>query len=377
MTATARQTTGSKQRLALVDGLRGVAASMVVVTHFYERVRDDLSLPGLLAWIFSHGYLGVAVFFVLSGFVITMSAGDRKLSSAFVARFALRRAVRLDPPYWFSIVLSLVLGVVAMVLFGIHRPPPTPQQIAVHLLYLQDLLGYPSISAVYWTLCLEIQFYLFVILLLWLLQAALGVYSVSGLLERSLPRIIFVILVTVSVLELNDVLNLMPHGSFVPYWFCFSLGGACYWVLKGWISSISLAVAALPVLLLGVLFQNDWCLAALGTVAVLYLAGRYDRMSSWMSGRPIQFLGRISYSLYLFHGLVGWSTMSVLLRFAPKPMGFWLALSVGLLGIIGSVTCATVLYWLIEQPSVRLSHRVKLDPARDVWRAAVRESAAV
>ena len=63
-----------------------------------------LSLPKILR----HGDLGVEVFFVLSGFVIAHQRG-RPITPAFAGRFALRRAIRLDPPYYFTILVSVAL----------------------------------------------------------------------------------------------------------------------------------------------------------------------------------------------------------------------------------------------------------------------------
>ena len=83
----------SNRRLQLVDGLRGIAASMVVLFHFWGNLPDasrDI-VPGFLHWPFEHGNLGVDVFFVLSGFVIAHSIRNAVPSASYVARFALRR----------------------------------------------------------------------------------------------------------------------------------------------------------------------------------------------------------------------------------------------------------------------------------------------
>lgn len=73
-------------RLRFVDGLRGVAAMMVVLYHFVGRTPAD--------WLVSKGYLGVSIFFVLSGFVITMAVGDER--SPWVFSDDLRHAVPCD-----------------------------------------------------------------------------------------------------------------------------------------------------------------------------------------------------------------------------------------------------------------------------------------
>jgi peptidoglycan/LPS O-acetylase OafA/YrhL len=100
-------------RLKFVDGLRGIAASIVVLCHLVYRVNAHL--------LELDGYIGVAMFFVLSGYVITMTVGDNQSSWRFLGRFAARRSLRLDPPYWASIATAIALMVLAA-RFGIERP---------------------------------------------------------------------------------------------------------------------------------------------------------------------------------------------------------------------------------------------------------------
>src|SRR5262245_56640644 len=139
------------QRLKLIDGLRAVAATLVLLYHLVHRTSAEA--------LTSRGYLGVGIFFVLSGFVITSLLSSRRMSPLFLGQFALRRMVRLDIPYWINIILVLTLIPLAA-RFGAPRQSIGLGQVVAHLFYLQDLLGYPAISTVYWTLCYEVQFYL-------------------------------------------------------------------------------------------------------------------------------------------------------------------------------------------------------------------------
>lgn len=353
-----------KPRLAFVDGLRGIAVSMVVVDHLFGRIRADLPLPSVVSWILAHGYLGVAIFFVLSGFVITMSVGGRKITPAFAGRFALRRAVRLDPPYWASIIVALGSAVIAARFFGVHKTSPSLREIGAHLVYLQDLLGYENIIAVYWTLCLEVQFYLFLIILLWTMQAAYRRGDSSEILGRTGAQGMLLSLLIISIGQLTDIWHPTPRAAFVPYWFCFTLGAMTYWVLAGWVSRSTLGLAATIVLVSGVLFSNSRCFAAVITATLLYVAGHRDKMTQWLSGTIVQFLGKISYSLYLFHAIIGWSSMSVALRYFPAPMKPWQAVSAALVGISGSIISASVVYALIEKRSVQISRLIRLEPTK-------------
>ena len=77
-------------RLALIDGLRGIAAMLVVLFHFCA-VAHLADVP-VLGWLFAHGNFGVEVFFVISGFVIAYSVRNAQHTLPFLGRFALRRS---------------------------------------------------------------------------------------------------------------------------------------------------------------------------------------------------------------------------------------------------------------------------------------------
>jgi peptidoglycan/LPS O-acetylase OafA/YrhL len=321
-------------RLLFIDGLRGIAAVMVMLFHLVNRTR---------AAALTHlGYLGVAIFFVLSGFVIAMVVGERTMSGAFLGRFALRRAIRLDIPYWASIALVLGLGIIAG-WFGVPKEGFTAPQVLAHMFYLQTILGFPEMSPNYWTLCLEIQFYLALILLTWGAQALH--------LSRTAFLSGFLALFTLSVLD-NAGLVSSPRGFMLPYWWAFALGAITYWTLQGdrkrWLMIAFVILAASSFAKHG-----EWCLTAAVTAGALLVAGQIGAMGKWLSSAPFQFMGRISYSLYLLHPLIGWSAQSLALRYFNQ----WGALIIGIAAAIGSAWLA---YRLIERPSIILSHRVQL-----------------
>ena len=147
---------------------------------------------------------------VLSGYVIAKVIGDSRITAGYLGRFAARRALRLDPPYWASIATVIALSLIAMRMgvakigfAGWRGCPATPFSL------LQDLVGVKAISSVYWTLCLELQFYVVLILLL----------------ATRWPVIALCALGAWSLLEHADITDLAPRGIFVPYWFAFAAGG--------------------------------------------------------------------------------------------------------------------------------------------------------
>jgi peptidoglycan/LPS O-acetylase OafA/YrhL len=139
-------------RLRILDGLRLVAALAVVGWHLTAAPTAGWSghpFGGLTAAT-RYGWLGVELFFLISGFVICMSGWGRS-----VGEFAASRAARLYPAYWFAVLLAAV--VVAAFL---KRDAVTWPQVAANFTMLQNPLGVRDIDPSYWTLAVELRFYL-------------------------------------------------------------------------------------------------------------------------------------------------------------------------------------------------------------------------
>ena len=98
----------SKPRYAILDGLRGVAALMVVAFHLFETY-----IPVLHTQVINHGYLAVDFFFILSGFVIGYAYDDRWAKGMTVGNFFKRRLIRLQP----MVIAGTIFGTL-LFLFG-------------------------------------------------------------------------------------------------------------------------------------------------------------------------------------------------------------------------------------------------------------------
>lgn len=325
-------------RLRFIDGLRGVAACLVMFYHLGDRT----GLKPITEW----GYLGVGIFFVISGFVITSTLLNKDVTIDNIGRFFARRFVRLDIPYWTNIAVTVFLGAV-LYRFGGQLHYYSPEQIAVHLVYLQDILGFKPINDVYWTLCLEIQFYLTLVTILWIAQRLR-----RGPASRAF-QIAIVASALVSVLFSANILH-PPRGFMFPYWWAFALGAMTCWWRVGQVRAPMLTATFLVVMIMPFVTHESWRLTGALTAGMLVLATVRGAMSRWLAGPVAQFLGRISYSLYLFHALVGWEAQT----FASRYVGPYAALSIG---IIVSVVSGWFAYILIERPAVALSHRIRLE----------------
>jgi hypothetical protein len=154
----------------MIDGLRGIAAFSVLFFHVLWNSAGSDSLRGLLTaegeWITGLLRSGVAVFFVISGFVIAHTTRNvRTFDQSW--RFGAKRQLRLDPPYYAAMGVVLVIETVQLLVPGLVGRSFTVAEVALNMLYLQNIVGAPSVLAVAWTLCLEVQFYLVIILVAW------------------------------------------------------------------------------------------------------------------------------------------------------------------------------------------------------------------
>lgn len=140
-------------RLRVLDGLRLLAALAVVGWHLTAAPTAgwDGHPFGTLTQATRYGWLGVELFFLISGFVICMSGWGRS-----VGEFAASRVARLYPAYWFAVPVAAVV----LTAFLKHDDPITWPQLAANLTMLQNPLGVADIDPSYWTLAVELRFYL-------------------------------------------------------------------------------------------------------------------------------------------------------------------------------------------------------------------------
>lgn len=106
-------TLASKPHYELLDGLRGVAALLVVIYHVFEGI-DAVANNGAVITVLNHGYLAVDFFFMLSGFVMSYAYDDRLGRSMSTGAFFLRRLVRLHP-------MMIIAACIGLLSFGIQN----------------------------------------------------------------------------------------------------------------------------------------------------------------------------------------------------------------------------------------------------------------
>lgn len=310
-------------RLAPLDALRGLAIAMVVVSHI---VGEHLPSVGLDLGNNGLGTAGVLLFFLLSGYLIQGNL-ERQPLPVFLSR----RLFKILPAYWLNI-----LAILALDALGVTGERFSLSSYLASALMVTDLTGVEAVGGVYWTLLIEVKFYLFI-----------AVYHrFFG--DRGLP---FVVL---GLIALNGLSwGLRGHGSALIVFFpTFYAGVALHRAERaGWAGPpLALAAGVVAALVGSLTLFADAHFAGAGLLLALDTALFVAALRLRLESPILEFLGRTSYSNYLFHPLVA----SVLGGFGLLAGPFGLALA-----LVATVAVAAALHRWVEEPMVRLGKRLE------------------
>jgi peptidoglycan/LPS O-acetylase OafA/YrhL len=319
-----------QDRIATVEVLRGIAALAVAWFHFTNSTPlfpATASLRQSGAW----GWLGVECFFVISGFVLplAMYRGVYRIRDA--GRFLARRLIRLHPTYLVSLGVTVALWHVSS---PAGATPPGAAQVLLHTVYLPAFFGYPWLNAVYWTLGMEVQFYL----------VLAGTFPLLSHPAARVRLAWIAIAAALSLLITSDILVFR-------YLVVFAMGAAAFLMV------VELIDRTTGLVLLGLLATVTWIVHGLpATVAAAATA----IVIAWQVpiANPLLIrTGALSYSLYLLHAPLGGRVVNLGARYAD---GVIAELAVVLVAMLVSLGAAFVLYALVERPSLRLARRLRI-----------------
>ncbi|MCA1220921.1 acyltransferase family protein [Streptomyces sp. 8L] len=316
-------------RLRALDGLRLVAALMVALYHYGGREGEvatawgaspAVQFPSMHTW-FAYGPLGVQIFFVISGFVICMSAWGRSLAAFFASRVS-----RLMPAYWCAVVLITAV----FALPGVVYRTVTASDALLNLTLLQMPAGGQRVIGVDWTLWAEIRFY--------------ALFAVCVVLPGVTRRrvVLFGSLWTIGAVLADAAHSALATQILMPEYAPFFVGGmGLYLVHRDHRDPLGWGLA-----LVGFLLGQHYAVAdlwhastyfsyrhtgviiaivALGFAAVAAVA--LDRLR-WANWRWLTTAGVLTYPFYLVHEHLGWVVIGGLHRTLGLPAAATLPLTV-------------------------------------------------
>ena len=356
-------TSGSQSgpRLEGLDALRGFAALWVLVYHF-SLSKHMPSLAEAAPWLeqgFIMGNLGVAIFYVLSGIVMAATMHHVTMTMRNAVQFLKRRLVRLTPPYYAALAIGVAL-VALKVRMG--EPPNVDigwRSVLSHLVYAQDFLGHANIIDVFWTLVIEVQFYIAFALVWCLADRAMGRGGETSPQQHRRKHVAWALAVLALPWPLGWIDTPVWSGGFLPFWYLFMGGVLCAFGLTG-----KHAGAATPAYLYaavmivnGVVKPNPASLTGGLTIVFVLLLSHRAAIASLLKQRWFQWLGMVSYSVYLIHLPV----MGPLMRVVRKVMGDGVAADGVGLGatLAGCLAVAALMHRFLEVPAIGWSRRVR------------------
>ena len=365
--------------LPLLDGLRAIAALLIVATH----VGFETGATAHGAWgaFVARLDIGVALFFALSGFLLVrpwLAAGEGGLPGPSDRRYALRRAARILPAYWLVLLVVLLTTARGTSVEGVVRNLTLTQTYAGPLL--------PGFTQT-WSLCTEVAFYLLLpfvapLLVAWsgsaagrrrcavlLLAACLAAWAWAAVATTSvLPPLAgtwlpghldwFAVGLALALAESYSHsrptgplarlrAELAPHAGTL-----LLLAAALYWVAATPLAGPRLLTSTTPseAVIKEALYA---CVAGLVLAAVAFIDQERGATAAALGNGSSQHLGRISYGIFLWHLLVLAGVMNVLDR-RIFGGGFWPVL---LLTVAGTVLVASLSWVALESPVLSWAHR--------------------
>ncbi len=362
-------------RIEFANTLRGFAALAVVISHYYgvfwtNRAAvgaltnapalpiETHAMPAYISWLhvlplFNWGAYGVALFFIISGFVIPFS-----LQKMGWIGFLMNRILRIVPTYVFGFSITL-LGVWVSCIYFSEEWPFTFREVFIHYIPgIRDVLWSRGIDGIVWTLEIEMKFYI-------LCAAMIVLFRRYSTKVFYVPVVLFALALCVnrmipvwqesSLLAWRLVLTYLMVSQYVIYMY---IGVLFHYLHRGKLDSNR---AYLGIGGLFLLFCLQWRagpyaeslhLAWSYAFALLTFAFAYTYPRFFKSNGIFNFFAGISYPLYVIHGVAGYVTLRIMLD-----MGFdsWVSLF--------AVTAvflflSYLLHVLIEAPSQRVGKRL-------------------
>jgi peptidoglycan/LPS O-acetylase OafA/YrhL len=339
--------TPTHQHLAGLDGLRAISILLVIAAHLFTSHPN-----GVWHSNFSAGNQGVMVFFVISGFLITflLCSEESANGRVSVAGFYYRRAFRILPP-----ALTYLFATAAL----------SPRSDLWHSVFFMrnffpyiggDIAAGGAVNGHFWTLSVEEQFYLFWPAIFLLLVSPRNRLRFVGALVILLPLWQIYALRVVGNFPLSFGEPNIPHpvlvGGLILYAGHYPILVGCF---------LALAKYCYP---RETLKLSDWRIAAAAAVLVSFLVVEsrltkfwpflvalvinwaVSQRKSFLDWKPLAWVGKISYSLYLWQQLFCFESVIPIVGRPP-------------LNVVASFGCASLSYYLVERPALRLRDWLK------------------
>ena len=336
----------TKKNIPVINAYRAIGIILVMFAHYTYNIVGFFSPNDFISGLHNVGYVAVMIFFSVSGFVIPWWLYHAKYRIKDYFRFVGRRLTRIEPPFLAALALAIIYTFVRTMSphFNGVDTIPSVKQTVLQLGYLVPFTEpeIPWIRPAYWTLAIEAQFYLLMGLLYPLITHA-------KLIWRTLAYTII----------LGGCIYLMTYTSGIfpwPYlfrYFPILLSGIllCLVLVEKINVKEYLIVSAVNIAVIIYFLKGSDLLSILFLPPMILFFRNYTT-------KFLNFIGNMSYSIYLMHSITGTAVLNYLSHVVENPYLKVLAL---LFGIVFTLFCSWVFYKLVEKPSHRLSLRIAIN----------------
>ncbi|MCC6286902.1 MAG: acyltransferase [Chitinophagaceae bacterium] len=279
-----------------IDGLRGVAAILVLISHYTWAYDRYFNLLEEHAFHFPYGDIGVEIFFIISGFVIFMTITKVKT----IKEFFINRFSRLYPTYWLCMLITLcVITLLPVPKLGHY----TVKEILTNLTMMSGLINVRYIDQVYWSLEIELFFYAIMAV----------IFYCRGLKDIDYIVIVWLLLSAVSVF-MNFPGEKYVRKILILNWAPLFITGIAIYKVKLKEATILNHITILVAFIIYSYnvhekYPFDIIPNILITIAYLVFYIYALKGMPFLKNRVLLFFGTISYALYLLHNVVGYAIL--------------------------------------------------------------------
>lgn len=342
-------------RFLMIDGIRGIGAVAIALYHIfrYGPLAEAAAtvLPEAIEVVIANGWMAVQWFLVITGFGSALTTREAAPQFGQIPGYLGRRILRLGPIYWISISVCALLTIAAIGGWNdrsLNPEYPTLPLLLAHLCFLQDVLGYEPLNTGIWYVAIAVQ----------LDVAFLGLLALATTLSTWIRRERQELPGGLTLVACFAPLTLWSlfasiHESSTEVWFhhffcLFMLGTLLGWAIAGRISILWYFGYAAIVVGQWYWYSSREVVVAIIASFAIYGAWRAHRLQTWLGWSALQYLGRISYSLFLIDYPISWLVARVGYRWTGERADAALAWLIA--GFLASVGVAHVLYTFVERP---------------------------
>lgn len=324
-----------QKNIPVINSYRAIGIIMVMFAHYTCNIIGFFDSPSL-PYIHKTGYMAVIIFFTISGFVIPWWLYNCQYKITDYLRFVARRMLRIEPPFLIAMGLAIAYTYVRVIspYYNGHETFPTIKQILLHIGYLIPFYKDQHwIRESYWTLAIECQWYL-----------VMGLMYPLFFNKKRLIRIITYLIILIPCFMVNKYL--------LQYFPVLLMGTLlCSYVTKTinkW-EYIILSVVYFFFLII----NTNYLMAFPSLIIIPMLLFFAD-----YNNKKLNFIGNMSYSIYLMHSLTGTALVNYCSHIVTNPI---YKILIVFAGILFTLLTSYIFYRLIEKPSHKMSLKIAVN----------------